>query len=84
MLPPLKYKNVINIVEEKTKTAHSPLVVIIEGIETYYSKTPQDFTPEFSIINEFLCSNLLYFWNIKTPDVEALKINVDVVNKPKQ
>jgi hypothetical protein len=82
LLPPLEYKNVISIVEEKTTTTHSPLLVITEDIFPYYSKTPQGHTPEFSIINEFLCSNLLYFWNIKTPEFAALKITPSIIDKP--
>jgi hypothetical protein len=82
LLQPLQFKNVINIIGEKTGTAHSPLLVLADDFGVYYLKTPQDFSPEFLIINEFLCAHLLNLWGLKIPKIAALKVDTKIIDKP--
>ncbi len=82
MLKPLLYKNVIEVRREISKTFHTPLLVLTSDLDEYYSKTPKDHTLELSIIKEFLCSHLLECWNLRTPEIAALKIDPAIIKIP--
>lgn len=82
LLAPLLYKDVIEVRKETRATNHSPLLVLTSDLEEYFSKTPKDQTPELNIICEFLCSYLLQCWDIKTPEIAALKVDSGIIKIP--
>lgn len=82
LLAPLLYKDVIEVRKETRGTNHSPLLVLTSDLEEYFSKTPRDQTPELDIIREFLCSYLLQCWDIKTPEIAALKVDSCIIKIP--
>ncbi len=74
-------KSVISIIGEIIGTAHSPLKIISDDFNEYYLKAPKKQTSDFSIINEFFVSALLNCWELKTPEIAALVINIEEFNK---
>jgi len=74
-------KQVINIIAEKVGTVHSPLLVLTEDYDEYYLKTPANSSPELSIINEFLCTNLLHYWQISSPDANILIVDPSIIDR---
>lgn len=70
MIEPLTYLESISVIEEIPTEGHSPLKVYCQ----YYIKNTRGKTPDFNIINEFVCHYLLKLWQIPTPEIAAIKL----------
>jgi len=74
-----EYKKVLIIREEIITDGHSPLLVITEDFTEYFIKSTRGRKPDYSILNEFLCSYLLNIWGIPVPRFSAVILNPDSI-----
>ena len=79
MIEKLKYINAISFIEEINTDGHRPLLIIADDFKAYYIKNTRGQEPSISIINEFFCHYLLKIWNIKTPDIAAVKLDTNIL-----
>ncbi len=76
----LLYKKAISFIKEIKTEGHSPLLLIADDFNAYYVKNTKGQVPCFSIISEFICHYFLKIWDIKTPDIAAIKVEQDILS----
>ncbi|MDA3854600.1 MAG: hypothetical protein PF444_10240 [Bacteroidales bacterium] len=68
-------QKVIAIIQRYTTEGHSPYLVIDSELDQYVLKTPNNRNDKESLIKEFLCAILLYYWEIDMPQSAILEVN---------
>lgn len=79
MLKPFELKKVTLITKQYTTDGHSPFLVLTEDFEQYVLKPPLDSNNKPSIVREFICSQLLKIWQIKTPPATTLCLSDELL-----
>ena len=79
MIKPLQYRKAISIIKEIPTEGHSPLLVLADDYKKYIVKTTRGRLPDYYLINEFLCHQLLNYWEIPTPEIVAISIDKTIL-----
>ena len=72
------YLNAIGVIEE-IPTGQFPVRVLSENFDVYIAKPARKGIPSFELINEFVCSQLLFYWEIPTPEIAAIKVDASLL-----
>jgi hypothetical protein len=74
----LSFLKAIQIKREINTEGSAPLFVTGEDDLNYYAKPIRTAPPCLEIINEFLCSNLLSYWALNTPEIRLMNIDYEL------
>lgn len=80
MIADLHQYNVISILQEILTDGHSPLKVWTDDNRVFIIKSAQGKMPAYYLISEFLCGYFLQLWNIKTPQIAAVKLPIQLLS----
>lgn len=81
MIHILARKKVLSLLSEIHTTGHSPLKIVAEDNEVYFTKNYEGKLPAYYLTSEIICHYFLTIWQIPTPNITLLELNAKVLKE---